>query len=93
MPAAARVGDPSSHPGMITGPGVVTVVIGGLPAAVVGDMHACMMPPTAGPHPPTPVARGSASVMIGGRPAARVGDAAGCSATIIAGFPTVEIGG
>ncbi len=93
MPMAARVGDPSGHPGVITGPGVATVLIGGQPAAVVGDLHACSMPPLAGPHPPSPIAKGSATVLIGGRPAARVGDISGCGAPIIMGSPLVLIGG
>ena len=93
MPPAARVGDPTGHPGAITGPGVPTVLIGGMPAAVVGDLHACSMPPLAGPHPPTPIAKGSATVLISGRPAARVGDLVGCGAPIIMGLLTVEIGG
>jgi uncharacterized Zn-binding protein involved in type VI secretion len=92
MPAAARIGDPTSHPGVVTGPGVLTVLVGGLPAAVLGDIHACAMPPLAGPHPPSPLVSGSATVLIGSKPAARVGDAAGCGATIIVGLPTVEIG-
>jgi len=78
---------------MIAGPGVPTVLIGGLPAAVVGDNHACSMPPPTGPHPPTPIVKGSATVFIGGRPAARVGDLSGCGAPIIMGMPLVEIGG
>ncbi len=93
MPAAARVGDASSHPGVISGPGVTTVVINGQPAAVVGDTHTCSMPPPAGPHPPTPIANGSGTVFISGRPAARVGDTAGCGASISSGSPTVTIGG
>lgn len=93
MPAAARVGDPTGHPGVITGPGVATVLIGGMPAAVMGDMHACSMPPVAGPHPPSPIAKGSATVLIGGRPAARMGDMSGCGAPIILGMFLVEIGG
>lgn len=93
MPPAARITDPTGHPGTIAGPGAVTVLIGGLPAAVVGDTHICAMPPLAGPHPPTPIAKGSATVLIGGKPAARVGDMSGCGAPIIAGLPTVEIGG
>ncbi len=91
MPPAARVTDPTGHPGIITGPGVPTVLIGGLPAAVVGDLHTCAMAPT--PHPPTPIAFGSYTVLIGGAPAARVGDFAGCGAPIVAGDFTVEIGG
>jgi uncharacterized Zn-binding protein involved in type VI secretion len=93
MPPAARVTDPTGHPGMISGPGVPNVLITGLPAACVGDIHACMFPPPAGPHPPTPIAKGSATVMIGKRPAARMGDMSGCGAPIIMGAPTVNIGG
>jgi len=93
MPFAARVGDPSGHPGVITGPGVALVLIGGMPAAVQGDLHTCSMPPVAGPHPPTPIVLGSFTVLIGGRPAARMGDMSGCGAPIVMGCPTVEIGG
>ena len=90
MPAAARVGDPSGHPGVITGPGIATVLIGGKPAAVVGDLHTCSMYP----HAPTPIAPpGSKTVLIGGKPAARQGDLAGCGAPISLGAPTVLIGG
>jgi uncharacterized Zn-binding protein involved in type VI secretion len=92
MPPAARVGDPTGHPGTIAGPGVATVLIGGQPAAVAGDLHTCAMPPTAGPHPPAPFPPGSATVFIGGRPALRVGDTAGCGAPITSGAPTVIIG-
>ena len=91
MPFAARVGDPTGHPGVITGPGVVTVTIGGQPAAVVGDTHTCSFPPPP-PHPPTAIVSGSATVTIGGRPAARMGDSAACGATIISGAPTVTVG-
>lgn len=92
MPPAARVFDATSHPGMITGPGAANVLINGQPAARVGDQHACLLPPLAGPHPPTPIASGSATVLIAGQPAARLGDAAGCGATIVVGSPTVLIG-
>ncbi len=92
MPFAARVGDSTGHPGVITGPGVATVLIGGVPAAVVGDMHACSFPSPA-PHPPTPFPMGSTTVLIGGKPALRVGDIAGCGEQIIVGECTVIIGG
>jgi uncharacterized Zn-binding protein involved in type VI secretion len=91
MPPAARIGDQSSHPGVITGPGVATVLIESKPAAVVGDNHACSFRPP--PHPPLPIVIGSMSVLIGGRPAARVGDSAGCGATIVLGAATVMVGG
>jgi uncharacterized Zn-binding protein involved in type VI secretion len=93
VPFAARVGDPTGHPGVIAGPGVPTVLIGGMPAATVGDNHVCSMPPLAGPHPPSPIALGAFTVLIGGKPAARMGDIAGCGAPIIMGCPLVEIGG
>jgi uncharacterized Zn-binding protein involved in type VI secretion len=93
MPPAARVGDPTSHPGTVSGPGVATVLIGGMPAAVVGDLHACAFPPLAGPHPPNPFVQGSTSVLIGGRPALRLGDVSGCGGAVVAGTMTVLIGG
>jgi uncharacterized Zn-binding protein involved in type VI secretion len=72
---------------------VATVLIGGMPAAVVGDMHACSMPPLAGPHPPSPISMGSMTVLIGGRPAAQFGDISGCGAPIVMGSLLVDIGG
>ena len=89
---AARLGDPSSHPGFISGPGNPTVLIEGKPAAAVGDLHVCTMPPLAGPHPPGPILMGSPTVLIGGRPAARLSDVTACGATIIQGAPSVLIG-
>lgn len=92
MPAAACVGDLSNHGGTITGPGVSTVLVGGKPAAVAGDMHACTLPPNS--HQPTvsPFPLGSSTVMIGGRPALRVGDTCLCGASAAVGSPTVLIG-
>lgn len=92
MPAAARVGDTTAHGGTVVGPGVATVLVGGMPAAVLGDMHACVIPPPP-PHPPTtPFVVGSATVLIQGRPALRVGDSCGCGASVVVGSPTVVIG-
>lgn len=92
MPPAARVGDPTAHPGSIAGPGVGTVLIGGEPAAVEGDLHTCALPPTAGPHPPSSFQKGSATVFIGGRAALRVTDVSGCGASIMSGDFTVLVG-
>lgn len=77
----------------MAGPGVATVLIGGKPAAVLGDLHVCALPPSG--HQPTtsPFVAGSATVLIGGRPALRVGDACGCGAMVAVGEPTVQIGG
>ena len=93
MPAAARVGDLTGHPGTVGGPGVPTVLIAGQPAATVGTPHACTLPPPAGPHPPNAVTFGSVTVKIGGQPAARVGDPCACGAMIVQGAITVKIGG
>lgn len=92
MPAAARVGDVSNHGGTIVGPGIATVLIGGMPAAVVGDMHLCALPPSG--HQPTASVfpSGSATVLIGGMPALRVSDACICGAMAAVGAPTVIIG-
>jgi uncharacterized Zn-binding protein involved in type VI secretion len=90
MPAAARVLDPTNHGGTVSGPGVPTVRIGGMAAAVAGDTHICAVPQ---PHPPSVFAKGSKSVYIGGRAALRQFDTAGCGAQIAAGAPTVIIGG
>lgn len=93
MPFAARVGDPTGHPGIVSGPGVPLVLIGGQPAAVQGDLHTCAMPTPAGPHPPSPFPKGSLTVLIGNRQALRMGDLSGCGAPIVLGLPLVEIGG
>ena len=92
MPAAACVGDISNHGGTITGPGVATVLIGGKPAAVAGDLHVCPIPPPG--HVPTvsPFPMGSATVLIGGRPALRVTDSCLCGAMAAVGNPTVVMG-
>jgi uncharacterized Zn-binding protein involved in type VI secretion len=72
--------------GPITGPGVPNVLIGKMPAAVVGDMCVCTGPPDA-------IVKGSATVMIGGRPAARMGDTTAHGGTIVMGCMNVLIGG
>jgi len=99
MPPAARITDlhtcPMFNPGLppiphvggpISGPCVPTVLIGFLPAAVVGDNVVCV-------GPPDTIVKGSATVMIGGRPAARLGDTTAHGGTIVLGLPTVLIGG
>jgi uncharacterized Zn-binding protein involved in type VI secretion len=96
MPAAARITDmhvcpmtsgPVPHVGgPVMPPGAVTVLIGGLPAATVGDMAICTGPPDS-------IIMGSTTVMIGGKPAARMGDTTAHGGKIVAGCPTVLIGG
>jgi uncharacterized Zn-binding protein involved in type VI secretion len=92
---AARVTDMHVCP-MVTGvvphvggpilpAGEPTVLIGGMPAARVGDMATCTGPPDS-------IVAGSGSVMIGGMPAARLGDSTAHGGTIILGEFTVLIG-
>ncbi|MDY0240845.1 MAG: PAAR domain-containing protein [Rhodospirillaceae bacterium] len=99
MPPAARLTDmhvclmvtpglpPVPHVGgPVIGPGVPTVLIGKLPAAVVGDHCVCV-------GPPDMIVSGSATVLIGGKPAARIGDATAHGGSVALGLPTVMIGG
>ncbi|MBU6449178.1 MAG: PAAR domain-containing protein [Rhodospirillales bacterium] len=72
--------------GPITGPGAPTVLIGGLPAACVGDMATCV-------GPPDTIIKGSATVMIGGKPAARMLDNCAHGGMIVLGCFTVLVGG
>lgn len=96
MPPAARVSDMHTCP-MVTGtvphvggpilpPGCPTVLIGGMPAARVGDMCVCVGPPDS-------IVKGSATVLIGNMPAARLGDNTAHGGVIVVGCPTVVIGG
>lgn len=96
MPPAARLTDMHACPmttgpvphvgGPIVGPGCPTVLIGGLPAARVGDSLVCV-------GPPDTIIKGSATVLISGAPAARMGDSTAHGGTIVLGFPTVMING
>lgn len=97
MPFAARVGDfhvcpmvdpgPKPHVGgPVMPPGCPTVLIGGAPAARVGDLLVCT-------GPPDTITIGSSTVLIGGAPAARVGDTTAHGGTILLGCFTVIIGG
>ncbi len=95
MSAAARITDMHICPlvtgvvphvgGPILPAGEPTVLIGGLPAARVGDMATCV-------GPPDTIVLGSATVLIGGMPAARMGDTTAHGGTIVMGEPTVLIG-
>jgi uncharacterized Zn-binding protein involved in type VI secretion len=71
--------------GPIIGPGCPTVLIGGMPAAVVGDNCVCVGPPDS-------IVKGSSKVMIGGKPAVRMGDATAHGGKVLGGCPTVLIG-
>jgi uncharacterized Zn-binding protein involved in type VI secretion len=65
---AARVGDATAHGGTIVA-GCPTVLIGGMPAARMGDMHICPQVTVVVPHVGGPITLGSATVLVGGMPA------------------------
>lgn len=79
LPPVPHVGGP------VLPPGVMTVIIGGLPAATVGAMCTCVGPPDS-------IVVGSLGVFIGGRMAARVLDKTVHGGQLSFGFPTVKIG-
>ena len=64
--------------------GAPTVLIGGLPAARMGDPAVCV-------GPPDTIALGSFTVLICGQPAARMGDLCAHGGSIVLGCPTVII--
>ena len=96
---AARMGDMTAHGGSIVA-GLPTVLIGGMPAARLTDLHVCPMVTPAGPAPVPHVGGpitgpGAPTVLIGGVPAARVGDMLVCTGppdVVAAGCPTVLVG-
>ena len=95
MAPAARVSDMHVCPmvtvlvphvgGPVLPPGGLPVLIGGMPAARVGDMCVCV-------GPPDMIAMGSTMVMIGFLPAARIGDPTVHGGVIVMGCPQVLIG-
>ena len=96
MKPAARITDMHVCP-MVTGvvphvggpilpPGAPTVLIGGMPAARMGDMAVCTGPPDS-------IILGSTTVMIANMPAARLGDMTAHGGSIVVGCFTVLIGG
>jgi uncharacterized Zn-binding protein involved in type VI secretion len=79
VPPIPHVGGP------ILPPGSPLVLIGGMPAARLGDMCTCVGPPDV-------IALGSFKVLIGGKPAARMGDMTAHGGSIVLGCFTVLIG-
>ena len=92
---AARLGDMHTCPKVQPGPvphvggpiiqGSPNVIIGGQPAARVGDAAMCV-------GPPDKIKKGSSTVFINGKPAARIGDTTAHGGVIISGCGTVIIG-
>jgi uncharacterized Zn-binding protein involved in type VI secretion len=70
--------------GPILPPGGLPILIGGMPAARVGDLAVCAGGPDV-------IALGSTSVLIGGMPAARMGDLTAHGGSLVVGYPIVLI--
>ena len=93
---AARAGDLHVCPmvegikphvgGPINPPGAPTVLIGGMPAATMGDQATCVGPMDS-------IVKGSTSVLICGKAAARLGDSTAHGGVISVGCPNVFVGG
>jgi uncharacterized Zn-binding protein involved in type VI secretion len=79
VPPIPHVGGP------ILPPGAVTVLIGGLPAARVGDMAMCVGPPDV-------IVLASFTVLTMKMPQARIGDTTAHGGAIVLGCPTVLVG-
>ena len=97
MPPASRMTDMHVCPAVCPGPaphvgGPIlppcepTVLIGNLPAARVSDKAVCACAVDT-------IAKGSGTVLIGGKPSARIGDSCAHGGAVVAGLPTVLIGG
>ncbi|WP_413495857.1 PAAR domain-containing protein [Morganella psychrotolerans] len=97
MKPAARTGDmhlcpgqtppvPIPHVGGPVLPAPSTILIGGSPAATLGQMCVCTGLPDV-------IATGSMTVLLNNKPAARLGDSTAHGGTIISGMPSVLIGG
>lgn len=71
--------------GPVLPPGAPTVLIGGLPAARVGDMCVCVGPPDV-------IVTGAFTVLISGMPAAHLGSMTAHGGSIVMGNPTVLVG-
>ena len=84
MPEAARETDPDTGGAPIDGATAQSVLINGLPAAILGS--------TLTQHPGGTITSASDSVICEGQPLARVGDSTSCNHMISSGSPDVEVG-
>lgn len=87
-PMATPGAPPIPHVGgPVAPPCVVNVLVGAMPAAPMGNLAICVGPPDV-------LAKGSATVLVGKRPCVRMGiDVTAHGGTIVAGCPTVIVGG
>lgn len=84
-PKVARVGDPISHGGEITG-GSTNVLTNGIETARLGDSVECAI------HGAQTIVSASQTVTADGKGVARQGDLISCGATITGGSPNTFAG-
>jgi uncharacterized Zn-binding protein involved in type VI secretion len=70
--------------GPILPPGAITVMVGGMPAARVGDLAVCVGPPDV-------IVLGSFTTMFQGMPAAYMGSLTAHGGAVVMGFPMVMV--
>lgn len=85
MRAQARVGDATSHGGIII-TGAERTFVNGRAVARVLDLHICPIPF----HGVTPIITGSPNTVTEGMANARVGDLTACGAVILTGSPNTD---
>lgn len=93
MPPLARILDMHTCPmttgpvphvgGPVTGPGCPNVLIGGMPAACLGDMATCVGPPDS-------ILGGNPKILVGGRPVAYLGSTTAHGGVVTVGCPKVQ---
>ena len=89
---AARIGDAAGHGGTIV-MGSFKVLIGGMPAARMGDLLVCPGADGPKPHIMGNISMASTTVMIDGAFAARMGDTTGCGAAGVSGAGAPAVAG
>jgi len=83
-----RLSDIGSHPGIITGSHVPSVIVNTKPIAVVTDAFTCPLPG----HGVNVIATGAVTVFAGGLAVAyMVGSKSACGAAMVKGSPTVTV--
>ena len=86
MPPKARLGDCTSHGGVIV-TGSPKFFDNGPPVARITDLHACPI------HGINCIVTGSPTTISDSLPVARIGDLCACGAVIVSGSPTTVLDG
>ena len=83
MPRNTRIGDMTSHGGVII-TGSSNTSINGIPCSRIGDLHACPI------HGINVIVTGAPHCTVTGRPTSRIGDMCACGAVIVTGSPNTD---